>query len=583
MGETLGERVSTYLSPTLKEDPSEAEVVSHKLMIRAGLIRKLSSGIYNFLPMGLRSLWKLERIIRAEMNRAGAKEVLLPCVQPGELWRESGRWDHYGNELLRFKDRHDHDYVFGPTHEEVITDIIRREIRSFRDMPLNLYQIQTKFRDEIRPRFGLMRGREFIMKDAYSFDIDDIEADLSYRAMYRAYESIFRKCGLDFAVVEADSGPIGGSYSHEFMVLADTGEDALVSCPSCGYAANLEKAQLKHYPAEPAKTSELTKIHTPNCTDVPTLAKFLDIPRSSILKSMLFETQTFDGPQYVLAVIPGHREINLIKLKNALGGLIPVLASPEKAQEITGVVKGYVTPLNSKVRIIADQVAASMPAGVVGAGEKDYHYTGAKPGIDFKIDGVFDLATTEEGDPCPQCDCPVVIKRGIEVGHVFKLGVKYSIPMGASFAKVDGQDAPIVMGCYGIGVGRTLAASIEQNHDRDGIIWPMALSPFQVVLLPLEVQNEEVTSVAESLFDGLTDLGVETLLDDRDLRPGHKFKDADLLGIPLKVTISKKNLAANRLELKHRRTGEVIMLPVDRAKEKVLDLVKEAMERGSTS
>ncbi|MDR1657189.1 MAG: proline--tRNA ligase [Deltaproteobacteria bacterium] len=579
-GETIGERVSTYLSPTLKEDPADAEVISHKLMVRAGLIRKLSAGIYNYLPMGLRSLWKLERIIRSEMNRSGAKEILLPCVQPGDLWRESGRWEQYGPELLRFKDRHDHDCVFGPTHEEVVTDIIRREIRSFRDLPLNLYQIQTKFRDEIRPRFGLMRGREFIMKDAYSFDVDDQGAEVAYRKMYRSYENIFRNCGLQFAVVEADSGPIGGSYSHEFMVLADTGEDALVSCPGCGYAANMEKAELTDYPAQSAPAGPLTKIHTPNCTDVPTLARFLNIPESSILKSMLFEASSENGPEHVLVVIPGNREINLIKLKNALGGLTPVLCTPQAAEEITGVIKGYVTPLGAKVRIIADQMSAKLTAGVVGAGEKDYHFTGARPGVDFKIDGVFDLAQTQAADPCPRCGAPIVLKRGIEVGHVFKLGTKYSKALGSTFTAPDGSDKLIVMGCYGIGVGRTLAASIEQNHDRDGIIWPMALAPFQVILLPLEVQNEQISTAAETLFDQLTELGVETLLDDRDLRPGNKFKDADLLGIPIKITISKKGLANGQFELKHRRTGEVVMIPEKDASKIIFGLCTLALQKG---
>jgi prolyl-tRNA synthetase len=561
-GEIVGQRLSAYLAPTMKESPAEAEIVSHKLMIRAGLIRKLTAGIYSYLPLGLRSLRKVEVIIRAEMNRFKAKEVLLPAVQPADLWKESGRYEKYGPELLRFKDRHDRECVIGPTHEEVITDLIRREIRSFRDLPLNLYQIQTKFRDEIRPRFGLMRGREFIMKDAYSFDVDDAAADLSYKDMYQAYVNIFTNCGLEFAVVEADSGAIGGSFSHEFMVLADSGEDALVFCGNCSYAANLEKAELTTYSIYEAPCGVLTKVHTPGCRHVPQLAAFMKTPESSIIKSMLFLVR---GADPVLVLIPGHREISLIKLRNVLGGFEPVLASPEEAEKITGVPMGFVTPVGAKVRILADLAIKRMDSGVVGAGEADYHFSNAKPGRDFDVNTYFDLAEAIEGDPCPHCGSPITLKRGIEVGHVFKLGLKYSKAMGATYMGSDGKEAPIVMGCYGIGLGRTVAASVEQNHDRDGIIWPMALAPFQVALLPLQVQNTEVAGASENIFNQLTDLGIETLMDDRDERPGLKFKDADLLGLPLRVTVSEKSLAQGQIELKNRRTRKVEMLPLDGA------------------
>jgi prolyl-tRNA synthetase len=581
-GEVLGERLSGYLSPTLKEVPADAEVASHQLMIRAGLIRKLATGVFSWLPMGLRSLRKIERVIRAEMNRFKAREVLLPAVQPAEIWRESGRWERYGPELLRVKDRHDREMVVGPTHEEVVTDLARREIRSFRDMPLNLYQIQTKFRDEIRPRFGLMRGREFIMKDAYSFDVDEEAAEASYRDMYRAYENIFTACGLDYAVVEADGGSIGGSFSHEFMVLAQTGEDALVACPACGYAANLEKAELRGYPVEEAPEGPLTRVHTPACHDVPTLARHMGVPESAIVKSMLFTADGPDGPRHVLALIPGHRVINPVKLKNALGGYEAHLTDPETAEAVTGVPKGFVTPIGAKTRIIADRAVPDMKTSVVGAGEVDWHYSGARPGVDYRIDEVFDLAEAAAGDPCPRCGEPIVLKRGIEVGHVFKLGTKYSKAMGANYAKADGSEAPIVMGCYGIGLGRTLAAAIEQGHDADGIVWPMALAPFECVLLPLEVQSPEVAPVAEKLFDELTSLGVETLLDDRDLRPGPKFKDADLFGIPIKVTISRKSLARGQVEIKSRRTREVVLRSPGDAAAEIVRLKDEELARSGT-
>jgi prolyl-tRNA synthetase len=569
LGLTLGQKMSSYFLPTVKEEPAEAEIISHKLMIRSGMIRRLAAGIYSYLPLGLRTLQKVEKIIRTEMNRFGAQETLLPAVQPGELWKESGRWGLYGPELTRFKDRHDRDCVIGPTHEEVMTDLIRREIKSFRDLPLNLYQIQTKFRDEIRPRFGLMRGREFIMKDAYSFDVDEAGADLSYKAMYSAYVNIFTNCGLKFAVVEADSGPIGGSFSHEFMVLAESGEDTLAFCDSCSYAANLEKAELKDYPLTPVSDGELTKTRTPGCRHVNQLAAFLKTSQSSIIKSMLF---TVEGDEPVLVLIPGHREINQVKLKNVLGGKSPSLAQPEEAQRILGMPMGFVTPVGAKVKILADFGIERLSSGVVGAGEEDYHLVGAKAGRDFKVDAYFDLAEVVEGDKCPRCSSPITIKKGIEVGHVFKLGLKYSESMKAYFAKADGAEAPIVMGCYGIGVGRTAAASVEQNHDADGIVWPMAIAPFEVHILPLQTQTPKVMEASIELYDRLLDLGVETLLDDRDERPGLKFKDADLIGIPIRVTVSEKSLLKGQIELKRRDTREMTMLDVEKSVEYILSL-----------
>jgi prolyl-tRNA synthetase len=568
-GEPYGRLYSGYFAPTLKEDPAEAELISHKLMIRAGIIRKLAGGIYSYLPLMVRSIRKLEKIIRTALNTRGAQELLLPAAQPLELWKESGRDRKYGPELLRFKDRHDREFAIGPTHEEVITDIIRRDVRSFRDLPINLYQIQTKFRDEVRPRFGLMRGREFIMKDAYSFDEDEEGADRSYRDMYEAYEEIFTRCGFKYAVVEADSGAIGGSYSHEFMIIADSGENTLAFCEKCSYAANQEKAELKSYDFHKGKEEPLQKVHTPNQRHVPELAKFLKVPEASIIKSMLF---TGDSVPPVLVLIPGHREINLIKLENAMGGASLRLAEPGEAQKITGVSMGFVTPVGSRVRIVADLRVKDMLSGVVGVGEEDYHYTGAKPGRDFEVESYHDLALAQEGDPCPRCGARLLLKKGIEGGHVFKLGTKYSEALGAKVTKRDGTEAPIIMGCYGIGVGRVIAATIEQNNDKDGIIWPMPLSPFEVTLLPLQIKNNELMDKTISLFEELIDLGIEVLLDDRDERPGLKFKDADLLGLPLRVTISEKTLQKNEVELKERATGAISMLPLESAARILMEL-----------
>lgn len=583
-GQPLGLRLSRGFSPTLKEDPADAEVISHKLLIRAGFIRKLAAGVYSLLPFGLRSTRKMERIARLEMSRAGAIEVLLPAVQPGELWKESGRWDFYGKELLRFKDRHERDYVIGPTHEEVITDIARREVRSWRDLPLNLYQVQTKFRDEIRPRFGLMRGREFIMKDAYSFDADDEGADRSYRSMYEAYQKIFERCGLKFATVEADSGTIGGSFSHEFMVLAETGEDGLVFC-ECGFAANQEKAELKNYATEAPEDPNLPleKVPTPGCRHVPDLAKFLKVPLGRIIKAMAFETG--QGPMLVL--MPGDRDINLIKLKNATGGVEPRLLEPEEAEKLTGVPMGFLGPMtlpeNCGMTIVGDLGVQRLCSGVIGAGEEDMHYLHARVDRDFEVERWLDLALAGDGDPCPRCAKALGTKRGIEVGHVFKLGTKYSESMNATYDRPDGQTAPLIMGCYGIGIGRTVAAAIEQNHDRDGIIWPMPLAPYEVALLPLQVQTAEVMGPAEKLFQDLMDLGVETVLDDRDERPGLKFKDADLIGYPLRVTISEKSLAGGQVELKCRDTREVTMLPLAEAAGIILKLRDERLVAGLQS
>jgi len=551
---------SRLLIPTLKENPAEAEAVSHRLLLRAGMIRKLASGIYNYLPLGLRVLRKVERIVREEMDRAGAQEVLLPAVQPAELWQESSRWQVYGKELLRFKDRHGRDCCFGPTHEEVITDLVRKEVHSYRQLPLNLYQIQVKFRDEIRPRFGLIRGREFIMKDAYSFDADEAGAEACYRRMYDAYNRIFSRCGLSFKVVEADSGPIGGSFSHEFMVLADTGEDLLASCTSCDYAANLEKAEVAPAPGSPGPpvgdAPELAP--TPNVRTVGEVAAFLKVTPADIVKTLIYETD--EGPVAVL--IRGDHDVNEVKVKNLLGVTDLILAGLIRVQELTGAEVGFAGPVKLKLPIYADQAVARMTAMVTGANRDNYHLKQVNPGRDVKITAVADLRSVTEQDPCPRCGGVLTILRGIEVGHIFKLGLKYSKALKATYLDQEGKEQYLYMGCYGIGVSRIVAAAIEQGHDANGIIFPMALAPFQVGLIPIALNDPAVRECVESLHADLEAAGVEVLFDDRDERPGVKFKDCDLLGLPFRVVVGAKALDKGQAEVKERGSNETKFIPL---------------------
>ncbi|MGA7577044.1 MAG: proline--tRNA ligase [Desulfobaccales bacterium] len=540
---------SRMLIPTLKETPAEAEAISHQLLLRAGMIRKVASGIYNYLPLGRRVLARVERIVREEMDRAGALEVLLPAVQPGELWQESGRWAEYGKELLRFLDRHEREYCFGPTHEEVTTDLVRREVHSYRQLPLNLYQIQTKFRDEIRPRFGLIRSREFIMKDAYSFHADETGAEDCYREMYRAYMRIFRRCGLRFKVVEADSGPIGGSFSHEFMVLADTGEDLLVSCQGCDYAANLEKAEVVLEAAAagpPVGDREL--VATAGMRRVEEVAGFLQISPREIVKTLIYETER--GPVAVL--VRGDHEVNEVKVKNLLGVTDLELAGLIRVQELTGAEAGFAGPVGLTIPIYADQAVASLDSMVTGANRDNHHLLRVHPRRDLKIAQVADLRQITAQDPCPRCGGELALLRGIEVGHIFKLGDKYSKAMKAVFLDQEGAEQYIYMGCYGIGVSRIVAAAIEQGHDPQGIIFPMALAPVQVGLIPISLTDAAVRDCALELHRVLTAAGLEVLLDDRDERPGVKFKDCDLLGIPLRVVIGPKTLEKEQVEVKQR-------------------------------
>ncbi len=569
-------RYSEMFLPTSRETPSDAEVTSHRLMLRAGMIRKLTSGIYSYLPLGYRVIKKVEQIIREEMDRAGAQEVFLPAVQPAELWIESGRWKLYGKELLRLKDRNNREYCIGPTHEEVITDLVRNDIQTYRQLPKNLYQIQTKFRDEIRPRFGIMRCREFSMKDAYSFDVDEEGAELSYKKMFEAYSKIFNRCGLGFRPVEADTGSIGGSYSHEFLVTADSGEDGMVYCTSCDYAANLEKAEVAK-PEEDAIDEStflpIEEIHTPDVRTIEEVSEFLDVTPQDIVKTLIF---TADGSP-IAVLIRGDEEINEIKLKNHLGCDSLELATDDIVYEVTGAPKGFAGGIGIKSEIIADYSLINMRNFVMGANKEDYHIKNCNIGRDFKVKDFADLRLLKETDRCPRCKSPVKFARGIEVGHVFKLGLKYSKAMKATFLDKDGKEKYMVMGCYGIGVGRTAAACIEQNHDEDGIIWPFSIAPYHVLITPVNVKDQNLLSMAEKLYDNLEKRGIDVLLDDRDERAGVKFKDADLIGIPLRITMGPKKLAEGKLEVRFRKSGEVHEIPLDEAEDFVVNMVNEGL------
>ena len=566
-------RYSQSLIPTLKETPAEAEVVSHRLLLRAGFIRKLSAGVYTYLPLGLAAIRKVEQIVREEMNRAGALELLMPMVQPADLWRETGRYEKYGPELLRFCDRHERESCLGPTHEEVITDLARREIRSYRDMPKNLYQIQTKFRDEIRPRFGLMRGREFIMKDAYSFDVDDTQAGATYQRMYEAYHRVFVRCGLDFRAVDADTGTIGGNFSHEFMVLADTGEDTLVICSSCDYASNIEKAAVTAPDGDESPMLELEKVETPGKRKVEAVCEFMEIEPSQLVKTLVFLADS----KPVAVLVRGDREVQEVKLKNLLGAIEVEMADDKQVYEATGVPTGYLGPVNLQIKLLVDQEVAGMRNFVIGANEKNYHLRNVNMGRDFVPSAVADLRQITVDDPCPICGAKLGLKEGIEVGHIFKLGTGYSQAMEAFFQDSDGQEKPMVMGCYGIGVSRIVAAAIEQNHDDNGMIFPMPLAPMQVILLNLGVSDEQITATAESLYEELSAKGVEILLDDRDERPGSKFKDADLLGIPLRITVGKRFIKEGVVELRQRKEGSTEELTPEQVVARVFELINGAM------
>ncbi len=561
---------SKLLIPTLRDDPADAETISHKLMLRAGLIRKVASGIYSLLPLGLRVLSKVENIVREEMNKAGAQEILLPALQPAELWEETGRWDKYGKELMRLTDRHDRNFCLGPTHEEVITDLVRREVKSYKTLPINFYQIQTKFRDEIRPRFGLMRGREFLMKDAYSFDADLEGAKKTYQAMYEAYHKIFQRVGLRFRAVEADSGLIGGSSSHEFMVLAQTGEDEIASCEKCEYAANIERAELTAGDLPSSESApKMEAVSTPEQKSVEAVSRFLDVSANQLLKTLLFVAD--EKPVAVL--VCGDHEINEVKLKKLLGAEALALADHDTVKRVTNGPSGFSGPVGlTGLEIIGDFSVQSKAEYVVEANKEDTHYLHAVPGRDFSVSRYADLRNAVHGDPCPRCEASIKIDRGIEVGHVFMLGTKYSEKMDATFLDRNGKSQHFVMGCYGIGVSRIMAAAVEQNHDERGIVWPQQIAPFDVEIIPIQEKSEVVMIAATTIFETLKRKNIEVLFEDRKERTGVKFNDADLLGIPIQVIIGQRNLEDGLAELKERKTGEKILVPLD-------DIVKEVTKR----
>ncbi|MGV1098434.1 proline--tRNA ligase [Thiovibrio sp. JS02] len=569
-------RFSQLLIPTLKETPSEAEVVSHQLLLRAGFIRKLTSGVYSYLPLGLAAIRKVEKIVREEMQRAGAQELLLPMVQPGDLWKESGRWDKYGPELLRFTDRHARESCLGPTHEEVITDLVRLNVHSYRDLPLNLYQIQTKFRDEIRPRFGLMRGREFIMKDGYSFDATEEGADETYRKMHEAYHRIFARCGLAFRAVEADTGTIGGSFSHEFMVLAATGEDTIVICKECSYAANMEKARCQEPPpVTPPELLPLARVETPGKRKVEAVTEFLKIAAKNLVKTLIYMAD--DKPVAVL--LRGDHEVQNVKLANALGVNTDNLrlADDKEVFDATGVPSGYLGPMGLTIPVLADSEVSRMHNFAVGANEKNFHYLNANLGRDFEVKTITDLRMVTSTDRCPACGGNLELTRGIEVGHIFKLGTKYSEALKATFLDNQGTEQVFIMGCYGIGVSRSVAAAIEQNHDKDGIIFPVPIAPFQVILLNLSPKDETISTASNELYADLQKAGIEVLLDDRDERPGSKFKDADLIGIPYRVMVGKSFSEKGLVEIRNRATGETMSLPLAEAGPQLVARISSAL------
>ncbi len=569
-------RYSKFLIPTLREDPAEAEVASHRLMLRAGMIRKLAAGIYSTLPLGERVIKKTAQIVREEMNRAGALEVTLPFVQPAELWQESGRWNVYGKEMLRLKDRNDREFCLGPTHEEVITNLVKGVISSYKQLPVNLYQIHTKFRDEIRPRFGVMRAREFIMKDAYSFDTDEEGAEKSYRHMYDAYCRIFERLGLKFRAVEADTGPIGGNFSHEFMVLADTGEDVIVACSNCDYAANMEKAEIKP-PDDPEKNNidlkKTERVETPNIKTVDEVTAFLRVSPSKLIKTLVFSCD--DG--HIVALVRGDHEINEVKLRNFIGCDNVLLADEDLVEELTHAPRGFAGPVGLKdVKIIADFGLKGGTNFVSGGNEKDIHIMNVNFDRDFSVTRFGDIRCAGDGDPCPRCGQVLETKRGIEVGHIFKLGTKYSRSMNATYLDPGGEPNHMVMGCYGIGIGRTAAAAIEQSHDENGIIFPESIAPFSVLVLPVDTTEKIQMEIAEKIYRELTAGGIDVLLDDRDERPGIKFKDADMIGVPLRLTVGRNAVKGNNVDIKSRKTGEIRQVPVEDAVSAVVESLGES-------
>jgi prolyl-tRNA synthetase len=563
-------KMSNLYAPTLREVPAEAEVPSHQLMLRAGMIRKAAGGVYSYLPLAWRTLRKIEQIVREEMDAKGGQEIAMPIVQPAEIWQQTGRWDVYGDEMFRLKDRHQRDFCLGPTHEEMVTTLVKADVRSYRQLPLLVYQIQNKYRDEIRPRFGLMRGREFIMKDLYSFDRDVAGLELSYKKMYDAYTRIFSRCGLEFRPVEADPGAIGGSGTHEFMVIADSGEAAIAYCDSCDFAANVEKAELLPIIAAEESAGILETVATPGKKTIQEVVDFLSLSADQLIKSLAFMTEK--GP--VLALVRGDHEVNEIKLLNLLNVLQLEMAAEKDIRAAFQSEPGYLGPIGlNKVTVVADASVMNMKKAACGANALDQHYINVLPSRDIKASIVADIRLIREGDPCPRCGASVKTARGIEVGQVFKLHTKYSQALDATYLDEDGQEKLMVMGCYGVGVSRTMAAAIEQHHDADGIIWPAAIAPYQVVIVPINVKDEPQMAMAEKVYQDLLAASIEVVLDDRDERSGVKFKDADLIGYPVRITVGPKALKENCVEVKVRRSKESMMYPVSEYADQVSRLL----------
>ena len=563
-------------APTLREVPSDADVVSQQLMLRAGFMRKTANGLYSFLPLGWRSIKKIEAIVREEMDRASAQEIMMPILQPAEIWKESGRWNAYGAEMMRINDRHDNEFCLGPTHEEMITTLVKNEINSYRQLPVNLYQIQSKFRDERRPRYGLMRSREFIMKDAYSFDVDEAGLEESYKSMYDAYTRIFNRCGLTFRPVEADSGAIGGSGTHEFMAIAEAGEADIVYCTKCDYAANIEIGKPGIMKQEEEALQELSVVDTPNASSIEAVAEMLNLPLHKTIKAVVF---SIDG-KVVLAIVRGDHEVNEVAVQHAvLGSVEPEMATPEELEKV-GLTAGFISPVGlqqtEEFAIVVDESVMETYNVCGGANKKDAHYININPKRDFNVEDIIvaPIRLITKDDVCPTCGGSLEHAKGIEVGQVFKLGTKYSEALQATFLDQNGRPNPMIMGCYGIGVSRTLAAAIEQYHDENGIIWPRSIAPFEAVIVPINAKDEALMSTSETIYSALQEAGVDVLLDDRKDRAGVKFKDADLIGYPLRITVSKNTLENNEVEIQIRKTGEALSCAIDSVATKVTELLQ---------
>jgi len=563
-------------APTLREVPSDADVVSQQLMLRAGFMRKTANGLYSFLPLGWKSIKKIEAIVREEMDRASAQEIMMPILQPAEIWKESGRWNAYGAEMMRINDRHDNEFCLGPTHEEMITTLVKNEINSYRQLPVNLYQIQSKFRDERRPRYGLMRSREFIMKDAYSFDIDEAGLDESYKSMYDAYTRIFTRCGLTFRPVEADSGAIGGSGTHEFMAIAEAGEADIVYCTKCDYAANIEIGKPGIMKQDEEVLHELSVVDTPNASSIEAVADMLNLPLHKTIKAVVF---SIDG-KVVLAIVRGDHEVNEVAVQHAvLGSVEPEMATPEELEKV-GLTAGFISPVGlqqtDEFAIVVDESVMETYNVCGGANKKDAHYVNINPKRDFNVEDIIvaPIRLITKDDVCPKCGGALEHAKGIEVGQVFKLGTKYSEALQATFLDQNGRPNPMIMGCYGIGVSRTLAAAIEQYHDENGIIWPRSIAPFEAVIVPINAKDEALMATSQTIYTALQNAGVDVLLDDRKDRAGVKFKDADLIGYPLRITVSKNTLENNEVEIQIRKSGEALPCAIDSVADKVTELLQ---------